>query len=269
MRKKSIFSKLFKSNTDDDEAPLSQLVNKYDEQINAYDKKMILNIIHISEISVKEVMVPRIDVISIDKQSDISEILKIVGDKGHSRLPVCDENIDNIVGVLHSKDLLKYFAKKSEFDLSKIIRTPIFVPESKIIDELLVEMREQKAHLAIVVDEYGGTSGIIFLEDIIEKIVGNIQDEFDNEVDDIVSIGENQFLINARIPLEELNKKLELEIDEEDVETLGGLLYMLFSKIPVKNEKITYKNYIFTINTISKRQIKNVKLVILDKENQD
>ena len=263
MNKKNILKKIFLRNNDEEEPPLSQLLKRYEKTINDYDKKMIINIIELSNINVKEIIVPRVDVVGIDINSDISDIIKIVADKGHSRLPVFDGNIDNITGILHSKDLLKYFTKKSNFNLSKIIRDPLFVPESKMINDLLIEFREKKTHLAIVVDEYGGMSGIVCLEDIIEKIVGEIQDEFDNEVDDIEQLEENIYLVNARITLEELNQRLETDFHEEGVDTLGGIIFMIFGKIPSKNEKIHYKNYIFTVESIFGRKIKTIKVEIL------
>ena len=178
MVKSKILKNLFSKNNDEEEPPLSDLFKNYEKKITDYDKKMIINIIQLSDITVKGIMVPRVDVISIDSNRNIKEIIKIVADKGHSRLPVYDKNIDNIIGILHTKDLLKFFNKDTNFDIHKIIRLPLFVPESKMINDLLSELRENKNHLAIVVDEYGGMAGIVCLEDIIEKIVGEIQDEF-------------------------------------------------------------------------------------------
>lgn len=260
MNKKNIFSKLFSKNTEDDDPPLSQYIKNFEKTITDYDKKMILNIIQMSNISVKEVLVPRIDVVSINSQSDIKEIIDIVSENGHSRLPVYDDNIDNIIGILHSKDLLKYFTKENNFDIKKILRPCLFIPESKMINDLLIEFREKKIHLAIVVDEYGGMSGIVCLEDIIEKIVGEIQDEFDNEVDDILKVGENSYLINPRIYLKDLNERLETNFQEEEIDTLGGLIFMLFGKIPAKNDNMEYKGYLFTVEGISGRMIKSIRM---------
>ncbi len=268
MAKNKIFTKLFSKNNVDEDPLLSCLFKKYVKKINDYEKKMISNIIQISEITVKEIMIPRIDVISIELNSKLQDIIKIVNEKGYSRLPVYDKNIDNIVGILHTKDIFKYFNKESNFDIQKIIRVPIFVPESKMINDLLLELREKKTHLAIVVDEYGGMAGIVCLEDIIEKIVGEIQDEFDDEVDDIQKIDENIYLVNPRISLEELNERLNAEFNEKEIDTLGGIIFMLFGKIPAKNEKIHYKNYILTVESISARKIKSVKIEILNKNEE-
>lgn len=258
----SIFDKLIKTDKNNHHPSLHQIIKEYENKINEYEKKMILNIVELSEIYVREIMVPRVDVISIDINSSIEEILKIVADNGISRLPVYDENIDNIVGILHAKDLLNYIRDKNNFSLSKIIRQPYFVPEYKTINELLVELREKRIHLAIVVDEYGGMAGIVCLEDIIERIVGEIQDEFDDETDEIIKIDENKYVINARINIDELNERLSLNIETDKADSLSGFLYMLFGKIPSVNEKIEYKNYVFTIESIIKRKIKKVLLEI-------
>lgn len=268
MAKDKIFTKLFSKKNIDEDPLLSCIFKKYVKKINDYGKKMISNIIQISDITVKEIMIPRIDVTSIEINSNIQEIIKLINEKGYSRLPVYDKNIDNIVGILHTKDIFKYFNKESNFDIQKLIRVPIFVPESKMINDLLLEFRERKNHLAIVVDEYGGMAGIVCLEDIIEKIVGEIQDEFDNEVDDIQKIDDNIFLVNPRISLEKLNERLNTDFHEEEIDTLGGIIFMLFGKIPAKNEKIHYKNYILTVESISARKIKSVKIEILNKKKE-
>lgn len=266
MNNKNLFSKLFSKNNDNEDPPLSHFLSKYNKTITDYENKMIINIINMSDILVKEIMVPRVDVIAIDKNSDIEEIINIIAKKGHSRLPIFENNNDNIVGILHSKDLLKYFIKRDDFDLFKIIREPVFVPESKTINDLLVEMREKKVHLAIVVDEYGGLSGIVCLEDIIEKIVGEIQDEFDNEKEDIIKIDQNCYLINSRVTLEHLNSELNINIVEDDIDTLGGLIMMLFGRIPIKGEKIDYKHFNFTIESVTERRVKIVNMKILNTE---
>lgn len=269
MTKNKIFTRLFSKKANDDDLVSSGVFKKYVRKINDYEKKMINNIIQISDITVKEVMVPRIDVTSIECKSNIHDIINLIIEKGFSRLPVYEKNIDNIIGILHTKDIFKYFNKESNFDIQKLIRLPIFVPESKMITDLLLEFKEKKNHLAIVVDEYGGMAGIVCLEDIIEKIVGEIQDEFDNEVDDIQKFDENIYLVNPRISLEELNERLNTDFHEEEIDTLGGIIFMLFGKIPAKNEKIHYKNYILTVESISARKIKSVKIEILNKKEEN
>lgn len=265
---KGIFERLFRREKAEEDEQLSQIIKKEERLITEYEKKMIKNIVKLNNITVKEIMVPRVDVVSVECSVSLDEIIKISEERGNSRVPVFDENIENIIGVLHVKDLLGFFYKKEKFNMKKVLRQAFFVPESKQISKLLVDMREKKSHLAIVVDEYGGFSGIVCLEDIIEKIVGEIQDEFDNEVDDIIEIGKNKYLINARISLEELNNRLGTDLDDKEIDTLGGLIYMLFGKIPLKNERVHHKDYIFTIETITGRKMKRIKMEIVDDKNR-
>lgn len=268
----NFFSNIFKKDSHDNEKPkLSKIVADIEDSLNDYNKKMIQNVIELSSITAKEIMIPRVDVVSIDKNSELKEVLKIISESGRSRYPVYEDNIDNVVGVLHSKDLLRYIAKNSDYDFSKILRTPYFVPESKIINDLLVELRENNIHLVIVVDEYGGMSGLLCLEDLIEKIVGDIKDEFDNESEEIVTIETNKYLVNPRISLSDLNEKIGSSFTEDDIDTLGGLIFMIFGRIPQKNDKIEYKNYLFTIDSISGRKINKVKIeqLIQKEENEE
>jgi CBS domain containing-hemolysin-like protein len=181
---------------------------------------------------------------------------------------VYKDTIDNVVGILYVKDLLQYRGADEEVDIEKIIRRPYFVPESKKLDSLLREFKRRKVHIAVAVDEYGGVSGIVCLEDIIEEIVGDIQDEFDNEVEDILEIGENTYLCDARVDIEDLNEKLSLELPEEDFDTLGGFVFDLFGKIPVKYEKVSWKGSDFIIQEMDGHKIRTVKLVRRGDEEQ-
>jgi CBS domain containing-hemolysin-like protein len=236
------------------------MIKSREESLTEYDRSMISNILDLKDISAKEIMVPRVDVIGINLGMEMAEVLKIVDQNGRSRLPVYKDNIDNICGILHTKDLFKYAIKKQGFDLSKVLREPFFIPESKNIYELLIELKEKKNHMAIVVDEYGGMSGIVSFEDIIEMIVGEINDEFDKVSEEFVKVADGKYVVEGRMPLEELNEKIGSEFYEDNIDTLGGLIFMIFGKIPVKNEKIEYKNYLFTIESISGRKIKKVKI---------
>ncbi len=264
MSNDGLLGKWFSKKNTKDEESLSDFIRGVEEDLSEYSTKMIRNIVELREITVKEIMVPRVDVVYLDVKSDIDDIIKLVDAKGRTRLPVYDGNLDNIIGILHAKDLLKYFNKGEKFELSKNLRTAYFVPESKFIGDLLVELREKRIHLAVVVDEYGGMSGIVCLEDIIEKIVGEIQDEFDNEADEVIEIGPNQYLVDSRISVEDLNERLDLSLPEDEVDTLGGLIYAFFGRIPIKNESIVHENIKYTINSISGRKLKRVKMEILN-----
>ena len=231
------------------------------QKLNFEEKDMIRGIVTLSETTVKEVMVPRIDVVFISIDSSTRELVDTLAECGFSRFPVYKDTIDNVVGILYVKDMLKYRCRDEDVDIEKIVRRPYFVPESKKLDSLLREFKRRKVHIAVAVDEYGGVSGIVCLEDIIEEIVGDIQDEFDNEVEDILEIGDGTYLCDARVDIEDLNEKLKLELPEEDFDTLGGFVFDLFGKIPVKYEKVSWKGFDFVIQEMDGHKIKTVKLV--------
>ncbi len=267
MNSDGLLGKLFPKKTPTKIEALIQQIKASEKTLNDYTITMIGNITALNDITAKEIMVPRVDVVSLNVNSDIDDIISLVDEKGRTRLPVYADNLDNIIGILHTKDLIKYFNKANKFDLSKNLRTAYFIPESKFIGDLLIEFREKRIHMAVVVDEYGGMSGIVCMEDIIEKIVGQIQDEFDNETDEIVELDKNIFLVDAHITIEELNERLNINIKNDDVDTLGGLIYALFGRIPIKNDAIISDNIRYTITNISGRKLKRVKLEILDYDN--
>lgn len=234
------------------------------QSLNFEEKDMIRGIRTLSETTAKEVLVPRIDVEFVSIESTFDELIETLGECGYSRFPVYKDTIDNVVGILYAKDLLKQVKAAEDFSVEKIIRRPYFVPESKRLDSLLREFKRRRVHIAVAVDEYGGVSGIVCMEDIIEEIVGDIQDEFDNEVEDILEIGEGTYLCDARVDIEDLNEKLKLELPDEDFDTLGGFVFDLFGKIPVKYEKVSYRSLDFIIQEMDGHKIKTVKIVIKD-----
>jgi magnesium and cobalt transporter len=235
--------------------------NEYFKDLSLEKQEMIRGIIRLSETTVKEVMVPRIDVAFVAIDMEPKDVMDKVADSGHSRLPVYRDTIDNVEGMLYAKDLLEYHRSGEKFDLTAIVRKPFFVPDSKRLDSLLREMRRRRVHIAVAVDEYGGMSGIVCLEDIIEEIVGDIQDEFDNEREDILEIGEQVYLCDARVDIEDLNEELGLEIPDDDFDTLGGFVFHLFGKIPVKYEKVAYSDMDFIIQDMDGHKIKTVKII--------
>lgn len=226
-------------------------------------REMIQGIAELSQTNVREIMVPRIDVVSVSLETARGELLEIVAKCGHSRLPVYHETIDNVVGVLYAKDLLRALMKDSAgLELEKIIRPAYFVPESKKLDSLLREFQRRRVHIAMVVDEFGGTSGIVSLEDIIEEIVGEIQDEFDHETEDILKLSDGAYLCDGRVKLETLNEQIGLQLPEADYDTLGGFVFDLCGKIPVKYEKMSHRNIDFIIQHMEGNKINTVKIVI-------
>ena len=238
-----------------------------EHELNIEKEDMIRGVFTLSETTVKEVMVPRIDVAFVALDMNPRAAVKKVGESGHSRLPVYKETIDNVVGILYAKDLLEYYISEKPFEIEQVIRKPFFVPDSKRLNSLLREMQRRRVHIAVSVDEYGGVSGIVCLEDILEEIVGDIQDEFDNEREDILEIGDKVYLCDARVDIEDLNEELQLDLPDADFDTLGGFVFDLFGKIPVKFEKVRYGGTGFVVQEMDGHKIKTVKIMATLDEN--
>ncbi|NCN04608.1 MAG: HlyC/CorC family transporter [Spirochaetales bacterium] len=237
------------------------------DDLNVEEQDMIRGVVELSDTTVKEVMVPRIDVVPLNRTSDPKTLLPQIVECGHSRFPVYDGTIDNIVGILYAKDLLRYLLIDEDISIDELLRKPYFVPESMRLDSLLKEMKKRRVHIAIAVDEYGGVSGIICLEDIIEEIIGDIQDEYDNEREDVIAIGDNMYLCDARVNLEDLNEELGIDLPSEDFDTLGGFVFDLFGKIPVRYEKVTLGAITFVIQETDGHKIRTIKIMV--QENQE
>jgi CBS domain containing-hemolysin-like protein len=199
---------------------------------------------------------------------DREALLESVAACGHSRIPIFRGSVDEIVGILYAKDLLRAMVKGGAFSLADLVRKPFFVPESKRIDSLLREMRRRRVHIAVAVDEYGGVSGIVFLEDIIEEIVGEIEDEFDEVREDFIALGKGIWLCDAMADLEDLNKELGLALPAEDFETLGGYLFDLFGRIPARLETISAGGAEFTVQEMNGNRIMSVKIRKLESEGE-
>jgi CBS domain containing-hemolysin-like protein len=227
-------------------------------------KEMIRGVVELSGTTVREVMVPRIDTVFLCIDDSKEEVLAAITESGHSRFPVYQETIDNVIGIHYVKDVLAGLFKKEPFDIKKLVRKPFFVPEPKHIDELLRELRRKRVHIAVVVDEYGGVSGIVCMEDIIEEIVGDIQDEFDNETENILKLDEQVFLCDARVNLDDLAKEIGIELPVENFDTLGGFVFDLFGKIPVQYEKTAYNGHEFIVQEMDGHKIQKVKIVKKD-----
>lgn len=247
----------------------TEMMNEHQQQILAEEKQdMIKGIEELSETSVKEVMIPRIDVDFVSANTTKEELISKIIESGHSRLPVYSDSIDNVIGVLYVKDLIKCIVQKQEIDLQKIIRKAFFVPESKRIDSLLREFKRRHLHIAIAIDEYGGVSGIVTMEDIIEEIVGDIQDEFDKEQEDILEISKNVWICDARVDLDDLNEALDAQFPNEDFDSLGGFVFDLFGKVPVKYEKASWNEFDFIIQDMDGHRINQVKVIKNEEEKQ-
>ncbi|MED5306896.1 MAG: gliding motility-associated protein GldE [Bacteroidota bacterium] len=230
------------------------------------EKKFLEGIIQFGQTDVKQIMRARIDIISIDVDTDFDDVIKIILDSGFSRIPVYDGNIDQIKGILYIKDLLNHFNKK-KFNWRNVIREPFFVPENKKIDDLLKEIKERKIHLAVVVDEYGGTSGIVTLEDILEEIVGDISDEFDQENTVYSKLDENTYIFDGKTLLNDFYRLIkidgsEFEKSKGESDTLAGFLLEKFEKFPVENQSFKFENFEFIAEKITKKRIVSVKVIM-------
>jgi CBS domain containing-hemolysin-like protein len=225
-------------------------------------QEMIRGVMELSLTTVKEIMVPRIDTVFIPLDATREELLDRITASDHSRFPVYEGTIDHVVGILHVKDILKALVRGEDLSIANLLRKPFFVPGSKHINDLLAELRRRRVHIAVVVDEYGGVSGIICMEDIIEEIIGDIQDEFDNETEDILKLGEGTYLCDARVNLEDLREETGLDLPANDFDTLGGFVFDLFGKIPVKYEKAVFRGADFIIQDMDGHKINTVKIVM-------
>ncbi len=245
-----------------------------DTSATAEDRKLLKGIVNFGEIDVKEIMGSRLDIVAVDFETNFEELMKIILDAGYSRMPVFKEDLDHIYGVLYIKDILPHIGETQDFKWQEKTRTPFFVPESKKINDLLQDFREKKIHMAIVVDEYGGTSGIVTFEDIIEEIVGEINDEFDTDESGYSKIDDANFIFEGKTLLNDFYKITGVEndfFDEEkgESDTLAGLLLELEGKIPEKNQRIYYRNFVFKIESVDKRKIKRIKVIIKKSQHEE
>jgi putative hemolysin len=238
--------------------------------IEEEEKEMIYSIFEFGETVAREVMVPRMDVLAIDVEMPLLEALDTVIKHNHSRVPIYQDSIDNIVGILYAKDLLKVLHERgrvgaNEVHLADIVRPAAFAPESKKVSELFEEMQKRRIHMAIVIDEYGGTAGIVTIEDILEEIVGEIQDEYDQAEElEIQPAGEREWLINARANLGDINDVLQVHFPVDEADTLGGFIYAQLGKIPLPGDEVSHENVRLKVVNVAGRRIGKVKVQVLD-----
>lgn len=250
---------------------LEQALELTDKNEISDERNMLQGIIRFGDENVKEVMTPRIDVVDLDIKTPFDEVLKCIIDNVYSRIPVYQGSHDNVKGILYIKDLLPHLEKPAGFRWQTLIRPPYFVPETKKIDDLLNDFKANKVHIAIVVDEFGGNSGIITLEDIIEEIFGEIEDEFDEEENDFVRLNQNTFVFEAKTMLADFTRYLKLddaffEDVEGDADTLAGLLLEIKGEFPKLHECIDYRNFTFEVLEMDQRRILKIKVVVHKEE---
>lgn len=239
------------------------------EESSDEEQRILAGIVKFGSTNVTQIMKPRIDVIAVDISWEYGRIMEGILESGFSRIPVYEENFDQIKGVLYVKDLLPHISASSTFAWQELVREPFFVPENKKIDDLLREFQERKIHLAIVVDEYGGTSGVVTLEDIIEEIVGEISDEFDNDELFYSKLDDSNYVFEAKIHLNDFLKIVEAQESDfaeqaAEADTLAGFLLEVAGKFPEANEEIIFKNYLFKVESLEGRRIKRIKVTLLD-----
>jgi magnesium and cobalt transporter len=235
------------------------------ENLDIFRRDMIRGVLKLPELNARDIMIPRVDIVAVDYRIDLKLLLRTVFKEGHSRVPVYEETIDNITGIVYVKDLLKLFVEKSrkKFQAKRIMHKPYFVPETMPLDELLLEFKFRKLHFAVVVDEYGGVSGIVTLEDILEEIVGDINDEFDStELPEIEKIAKNVYEVDSRMPIADFNEKLGLDLHQEGIDTIGGYIYDLFGRIPKKGESVKEGDVAFSVKDITGTVINRITVTI-------
>jgi len=250
-------------NQDQLEKEIQSIIDVGEEKglLDAQSGEMIQSILEFRDTVVREVMIPRTEMVAIKIDSTIEEILDLITRYGHTRIPVYSESVDNIVGILNVKDLVKFWSKPvAEADLLAILKKPYYIPETKNTHLLLHELKQQKHHMAIVIDEYGGTSGLVTLEDLIEEIVGEIRGEHDAKKEDLIELPDGYTLVDGRLEIEELERHFDVAFEEGKYETLGGLILHEIKKIPVTGESFSIGGFEMKIEAADERSIKKVKL---------
>jgi putative hemolysin len=242
-----------------------------DKNTGEDEKRILSGIVKFGSTEVRQVMTPRIDVISVDIKTPYSELQSKIVEHGYSRIPVYEESFDKVVGILYVKDLLNHLNEGSDFNWQNLLRQPTFVTENKKLDDLLREFQDDKNHMAVVVDEYGGSSGVITLEDIIEEIVGEISDEFDDEELVYTKIDDNNYVFEGKTALIDIYRVLDISGEEfekvkGDSDSIAGFVLELSGKIPQKNERIRFKKYLFTVEAADRRRVKRIKLTLLSND---
>jgi CBS domain containing-hemolysin-like protein len=224
------------------------------------EKAMITRVFDLNDTFVREVMLPRIDVVAVPDDINLHKALATVTDSGHTRIPVYHDSLDHIVGIFHVKDLMRYCDSLGERSVRDIMREPFYVPETKRISELLRELRQQRIHIAVVLDEFGGTAGLVFLEDLVETIIGEIGDEFDKVTTLHEKMGPGDIRFSARAAVDDVNELLDVDLPQEEYDTLGGLAFHLFGHVPTENESIEFDDLTLTVESVNQQQIKTIRL---------
>ncbi|RSK29258.1 HlyC/CorC family transporter [Bacillus sp. HMF5848] len=268
---KQLASKLIKSDSETPsvtEEEIKVMIDLSEEEgvIDNKEKELVHRSLDFNDILVGEILTPRIDMISVDVNQSIEEILQIFLEERYSRIPVYEDSIDNIIGILSEREFLSHLVQNKDFEIRSLLRNPFFVVESLKISTLLPELQKHKIHMAIVVDEFGGTSGLITLEDILEEIVGEIWDEHDDAVKIFTKIDDHLYEFNAELPLDDFSELMHLEELESSSHTLGGWILELLERIPENGETLDYQHLSITVDSVENRRIRKVRVYINEKE---
>ncbi len=245
------------------EEEIQELMDAGEEEglINEEENEMIRAIFALRDTVVREVMVPRTDMATLPVDAPIDEVLQAIISCGHSRIPVFEGTIDNVIGILYAKDLLKCWGQReSELVVRQLMRAPFFTPETKNLEELLQEFKKRRVHLAVVIDEYGGTSGLITIEDLLEQIVGDIQDEYDIEEEWLTEEADGTVTVDARLTIEELEGHFDVTVEREKFDTVGGLIFYLLGRIPRTGEEVACNGLLLTVLDADERRISKVRV---------
>ncbi|MDG2939449.1 CNNM family magnesium/cobalt transport protein CorC [Bisgaard Taxon 10/6] len=273
-QKKSFFESLFGRFFQGELKNREELVevirdSEQNELIDQDTREMIEGVMEIAELRVRDIMIPRSQIVFIDETQDLEGCLDIIIETAHSRFPVIADERDNVQGILHAKDLLKFLREKpEEFDLKQLLRPVVIVPESKRVDRMLKEFRSERFHMAIVVDEFGAISGLVTIEDILEQIVGDIEDEFDEEeiVANIRQLSRHTYAVRALTDIDDFNAQFNTHFADEEVDTIGGVIMQAFGYLPKRGEEITLENVHFKVTSADSRRIIQLRVTITDEQ---
>jgi len=245
------------------EEDLHEFIDASEQQgiIDEDEGEMLQSILELDETILREIMVPRTDMVCIDAEAPLSQALTTILNSGHSRIPVYKGNIDNIIGLVYAKDLLRFWGRPiDEIALAEVLRPPYLVPESKQVSALLKEFRETRVHIAIVIDEYGGTSGLVTIEDLIEEIVGDIQDEYDLEEDWLVEDADGSIIVDGRLSIEEFEEHYDIEVPREKFDTVGGFIVEQYGRVPAVGERVRVDNFEMRIEQGDERAVRKIRI---------
>ena len=245
-------------------AELSLSLDPDGEPLDEHEVRMIKGIVRLDKTIAREIMIPRVDMVTAENDIPIAELVDMMITGGHSRIPIYSGDLDHIEGIAHSRDLLRHLVESngiSEIRIENVIRPPLFIPESKSLEELLNEFQQVRVHMAIVVDEYGGVSGLVTIEDLLEEIVGEIQDEFDVGEPEVESISDNELLLDARVSIDQLNDLLGVSVEGEGFDTVGGFVYQQLGKIPSQGDFVEYDGIKIEVLSTVGRRLKRLRVV--------